>query len=98
MSFWAFSLTVFDLTTDLVPFLAALGFATLVRNRLDLMLAVVNLCLLMELVTTIADPSYSFIDLMAPRLIACVFQMIAACYVVTLWRQRQKRLRSIAAH
>ena len=98
MSFWAFSLTVLDLTTDLVPFLAALGFAFLVRNRLDLILAVANLCLLMELVATIADPGYRFIDLMAPRLIACIFQMIAACYVVALWRQRQKRLRSIAAH
>ena len=98
MSFWAFSLTVLDLTTDLVPFLAALGFAFLVRNRLDLILAVANLCLLMELVATITDPGYRFIDLMAPRLIACIFQMIAACYVVALWRQRQKRLRSIAAH
>ena len=48
MSFWAFSLTVIDLTTDLVPFLAALGFAFLVRNRLDLILAVANLCLLMS--------------------------------------------------
>ena len=67
MSFWAFSLTVIDLTTDLVPFLAALGFASLVRNRLDLMLAVANLCLLMELVATIANPDYGFIDLMAPR-------------------------------
>ena len=98
MSFWAFSMTVFDLTTDLVPFLVALGFASLVRNRLDLVLAIANLCLLMELVTTIANPDYRFIDLMAPRLIACIFQMIAACYVVALWRQRQRRLRSIAAH
>lgn len=98
MSFLAFGLTVFDLTTDLVPFLAALGFAFLVRNRMDLALAVVNLCLLMELVATIANPDYGFIDLMAPRLIACIFQMIAACYLVSLWRQRQKRLRSIAAH
>lgn len=98
MSFWAFSLTVIDLTTDLVPFLAALGFASLVRNRMDMMLAIANLWLLMELVATIADPGYSFIDLMAPRLIACILQMIAACYVVSFWRQRQKRLRSIAAH
>ncbi|MEM7043496.1 MAG: hypothetical protein AAF543_11865 [Pseudomonadota bacterium] len=98
MSFWAFSLTVLDLTTDLVPFLFALGFAGLVRNRMDLMLAVANLCLLMELIATIANPDYRFMDLMAPRLIACILQMIAACYVVTLWRQRQKRLRSIAAH
>ena len=98
MSVWAFSLTVFDLTTDLVPFLAALGFALLVRNRMDLALAVVNLCLLMELVATIANPDYRFIDLMAPRLIACILQMMAACYVVTFWRLRQKRLRSIAAH
>lgn len=98
MSFWAFGLTVIDLTTDLVPFIAALGFASLVRNRLDLALAVVNLCLLMELVATIANPDYRFIDLIAPRLIACIVQMIAACYVVALWRERQKRLRSIAAH
>jgi|GEM_PF-5120603 len=98
MSFWAFSLMVFDLTADLVPFLAALGFAFLVRNRLDLSLAVVNLCLLMELVATIANPDYRFIDLMAPRLIACILQMIAACYIVALWRQRQRRLKSIAAH
>jgi uncharacterized membrane protein YqjE len=98
MSFWGFGLTVVDLTTDLVPFLAAVGFAFLVRNRLDLTLAVANLCLLMELVATIADPSYRFIDLIAPRLIACIIQMIAACYLVGLWRQRQRRLRSIAAH
>ncbi|NJO37060.1 MAG: hypothetical protein HC871_04835 [Rhizobiales bacterium] len=98
MSFWAFSVTIVDLTTDLVPFVAALGFAFLVRNRTDLMLAVVNLCLLMELVATIASPDYGFIDLLAPRLIACILQMIAACYVVALWRQRQRRLRSIAAH
>ena len=98
MSFWAFSLTVFDLATDLVPFLFALGFAALVRNRVDLMLAVANLCLLMELVATIANPDYRFMDLMAPRLIACILQMVAACYVVALWRQRQRRLRSIAAH
>jgi uncharacterized membrane protein YqjE len=98
MSVWVFGLTVFDLSTDLIPFLAALGFASLVRNRFDLALAVVNLCLLMELVATIADPNYRFIDLMAPRLIACLLQMIAACYVMSLWRQRQRRLRSIAAH
>lgn len=98
MTFWAFSMAVFDLTTDVVPFLFALCFATLVRNRLDLILAVVNLCLLMELIATIADAEYNFIDLIAPRLIACLFQMIAACYVVALWRERQKRLKSIAAH
>ncbi|MDH3663207.1 MAG: hypothetical protein OEU92_24840 [Alphaproteobacteria bacterium] len=98
MSFWAFSFTVFDLSTDVVPFLAALCFASLVRTRTDLMLAIANLCLLMELVATIANPDYHFIDLMAPRLIACILQMIAACYIVALWRQRQRRLRSIAAH
>jgi hypothetical protein len=98
MSFWAFILTVIDLTTDLVPFLAALVFASLVRTRLDLTLAICNLWLLMELVATIANPDYRFIDLMAPRLIACILQMIAACYVMSRWRQLQKRLRSIAAH
>lgn len=98
MSFWAFALTVFDLTTDLIPFLSALAFASLVRNRLDMILAVINLCLLMELVATIADPNYRFIDLLAPRLVACCLQMVAARYVVAIWRQRQRRLRSIAAH
>jgi hypothetical protein len=98
MSFWAFILMVIDLATDLVPFLAALGFASLVRTRVDLALAICNLWLLMELVATIANPDYRFIDLMAPRLIACILQMIAACYLMSLWRQRQKRLRSIAAH
>ncbi|MEM9443185.1 MAG: hypothetical protein AAGA73_22320 [Pseudomonadota bacterium] len=98
MSFWAFLLTVIDLTTDLVPFIAALGFASLVRTRMDLVLATCNLWLLMELVATIASPEYRFIDLMAPRLIACILQMIAACYLMSLWRQRQKRPRSIAAH
>jgi hypothetical protein len=98
MSFCAFSATVFDLTTDLVPLLAALGFAFLVRNRLDLMLAVVNLCLLMELVATIANPDYRFISLIAPRLLACLLQMFLACYLVAYWRQRQRRLRSMVAH
>ena len=98
MSVWAFVLTVIDLTTDLVPFLVALGFASLIRTRFDLTLAICNLWLLMELVATIANPDYRFIDLMAPRLIACILQMIAACYLISLWRQRQKRLRSIAAH
>ncbi len=98
MTLWEFGMTVVDLTTDLVPFLAALFLAALVRNRIDGALAVMNLCLLMELVATIANPDYRFISLIAPRLLACVFQMFAACYLIALWRQRQKRLRSIAAH
>ncbi len=98
MSFWDFGFSVFDLSTDIVPFLTALCFGSLVRSRLELILAAVNLCLLMELVATIADVNYAFIDLLAPRLIACLLQMIAACYLVTFWRQRQRRLRSIAAH
>ncbi len=98
MTLWEFGVTVVDLTTDLVPFLVALFLASLVRNRIDGSLAVVNLCLLMELVATIANPDYRFISLIAPRLLACVFQMIAACFLVTLWRQRQKRLRSMSAH
>lgn len=98
MTLWEFGLTVVDLTTDLVPFLAALFLASLVRNRVDLALAVANLCLLMELVATIANPDYRFISLIAPRLIACIFQMFAACFIVALWRERQKRLRSMVAH
>lgn len=98
MTFWEFGITVVDLTTDLVPFLVALFLASFVRNRLDGALAVVNLCLLMELVATIANPDYRFISLVAPRLLACIFQMIAAHFVVAFWRQRQKRLRSMVAH
>ncbi|MGI9437145.1 MAG: hypothetical protein ACR2Q4_20320 [Geminicoccaceae bacterium] len=98
MTFWDFGLTVVDLTTDLVPFLGALVLASLVRNRLEGALAVINLCLLMELVATIANPDYRFISLIAPRLIACTFQIIAACWLAARWRQRQRRLRSIAAH
>lgn len=98
MTLWEFGVTVVDLTTDLVPFLFALFLGSLVRNRIDGSLAVVNLCLLMELVATIANPDYRFISLIAPRLLACVFQMFAACFVVSCWRQRQKRLRSMAAH
>jgi uncharacterized membrane protein YccC len=89
-------LTVVDLTTDLVPFLGALILAALVRNRMDGGLAVVNLCLLMELIATIANPDYRFISLIAPRLLACLLQMFAACYLIALWRQR--RLRSMATH
>ncbi|MGH1478351.1 MAG: hypothetical protein ACRBM6_06425 [Geminicoccales bacterium] len=98
MTLWEFGITVVDLTTDLVPFLVALFLASLVRNRLDGVLAVANLCVLMELIATIANPDYRFISLIAPRLIACVFQMFAACFLVALWRQRQRRLRSMATH
>lgn len=98
MTLWEFGVTVVDLTTDLVPFLVAICLASLVRNRIDGALAVINLCLLMELIATIANPDYRFISLIAPRLLACVFQMFAACFLVTLWRERQKRLRSMAAH
>ncbi len=98
MTFVEFGMTVVDLATDLVPFLAALALASLVRNRFDVGLAIVNLSLLMELVATIANPDYRFIALLAPRLLACTLQMIAACAVMALWRERQRRLRSIAAH
>jgi len=98
MTLWEFGVTVVDLTTDLVPFLTALLLASLVRNRIDGLLAVINLCLLMELVATIANPDYRFISLIAPRLLACIFQMFGACFLISLWRQRQKRLRSMAAH
>jgi hypothetical protein len=98
MTLWEFGVTVVDLTTDLVPFLVALFLASLVRSRIDGGLAVVNLCLLMELVATIANPDYRFISLIAPRLLACVFQMFFACYLIASWRQRQRRLRSMVAH
>lgn len=98
MTFWAFGWTVIDMATDLVPFLTALTLASLVRSRLDVALAAVNLCLLMELVATITDPNYRFIHLMAPRLLASTLQIIAAGYLIALWRQRQRRLRSVAAH
>ena len=98
MTLWEFGVTVVDLTTDLVPFLVALFLASLVRNRMDGALAVVNLCLLMELIATIANPDYRFISLIAPRLLACSLQMSGAYYLVSWWRQRQKRLRSMAAH
>ncbi len=98
MTFWEFAITVVDLATDFVPFLLALFLVSLVRNRRDGLLAVLNLCLLMELVATIANPDYRFISLIAPRLIACIFQMIAAYFMVAYWRQRQKRLRSMVAH
>ena len=98
MTLWEFGATVVDLTTDLVPFLVALFLASLVRNRIDGSLAVINLCLLMELVATIANPDYRFVSLIAPRLIACIFQITAAYLLVSFWRERQKRLRSMAAH
>jgi uncharacterized membrane protein YqjE len=98
MTFWAFGWTVVDMATDLVPFLTSLILASLVRSKLDVALAVVNLCLLMELVATITDPDYRFIHLIAPRLLASTLQVIAAGYLLALWRQRQKRLRSVAAH
>ena len=98
MTVWEFGMIVVDLTTDLVPFLVALFLVSLVRNRRDAALAVINLCLLMELVATIANPDYRFISLIAPRLIACIGQMTAAYFVVAYWRQRQKRLRSMVAH
>ena len=98
MTFWEFAITVVDLTTDVVPFLVALLLASLVRNRLDGALAAINLCLLMELVATIANPDYRFISLIAPRLLACILQMIGACFLMAYWRQRQKRLRSMVAH
>ena len=98
MTLWEFGVTVVDLTTDLVPFLVALLLASLVRNRTDAALAVVNLCLLMELVATIANPDYRFISLVAPRLIACLLQLIGACFLLSYWRERQRRLRSMAAH
>jgi hypothetical protein len=98
VTLWEFGVTVVDLTTDLVPFLVALLLASLVRNRIDGALAVINLCLLMELVATIANPDYRFISLIAPRLLACLLQMFLACYLVAYWRQRQRRLRSMVAH
>jgi hypothetical protein len=98
MSIWVFLLAVLDFATDLVPFLVAIGLATLIRNRLDMALAIANLCLLMELATTVVDQEHRFASLAAPRLLAAALHMVVARKLVLRWRRRHRRVHSVVAH
>jgi peptidoglycan/LPS O-acetylase OafA/YrhL len=89
---------VLDLAVDIVPLPLALMLAALARSRTAAVLAVLNLALAMEIIAVLVHPDYPFGSLLPERCIATVLQMLAAGGLVALWRQRQRRLRSIVAH
>ena len=74
------------LTMQLLPLLAAIGLAFLIRSKVHAVLIVINLWLSMELVSTLLDPGYAFASLLWPRLVASVLQVAIGYGCVLLWR------------
>ena len=86
-----------QLSADLFALLLALGLALLIRSRLHALVAVADLWLLMEILTTVTDPDYRFGALLLPRLFASAAQVTLACAAVRFWRHRRMATASVAA-
>ena len=64
----AFGANVLRLTVDLLPLLLAVALARLARSAAHAALVILNLCLFMELLTTLVDPGYRFSDTLHCRI------------------------------
>ena len=92
-----FAAAVGQLSTNVVAMTVALGLALLIRGRTHALVAVADLWLFMELLTTLLDPDYRFAELLGPRLLASGIQVAAACGVIRLWRYWRMATASVAA-
>jgi len=89
---------VVALTFAVLPLLAALGLASLIRGGLHAALSVVNLWLLTELAATVFDPGYRFGSLMLERLFASALQIAIASAALAAWRYWRTAASSVTAH
>ena len=94
----AFGADVLGLTFELLPLLLAIALVRLLRSPAHVMLVILNLCLFMELLTTVVDPAYRFGDLLLARLVASGLQIGLACGAVHLWRLWRYRTESVTVH
>ena len=86
-----------QLSADVVAMAVALALAPLVRGRTHALVAVADLWLFMEVLTTLFDPDYRFGELLAPRLVASAVQIGLACALLRVWRQWRTATASVAA-
>ena len=93
-----FGADVMALTTQLLPLLVAVGLACLIRSKVHALLIVVNLCLFMELATTLLASGYAFAELLWPRLVASVLQVAIGYGCVTLWRYWRINAERVTVH
>ncbi len=92
-----FAAAVGQLSADVVAMAVALGLALLIRGKTHALVAVADLWLFMEVLTTLLDPDYRFGELLAPRLLASAVQITLACGLVWLWRYWRMTTASVAA-
>jgi hypothetical protein len=57
-----------------------------------------NLCLFMELLTTLVDSGYRFGDLLLARLVASGLQIGVAVAAIVLWRRWRSATESVTVH
>ena len=92
-----FAAVVGQLSVDGVAMAVALGLALLIRGKTHALVAVADLWLFMEVLTTLLDPDYRFAEHLAPRLVASAIQIAAAGGVLWLWRYWRLATASVAA-
>jgi hypothetical protein len=89
---------VLRLTVDLLPLLLAFPLARLARGVANALLVILNLCLFMELLTTLVDSGYRFGDLLLARLVASGLQIGVAVAAIVLWRRWRSATESVTVH
>ena len=94
----AFGTDVLKLTVDLLPLLLALALTRLARSAAHTALVILNLCLFMELLITLAGPGYRFGDLLLARLVASGLQIGIGFAAMGLWRRRRAGMESVTVH
>jgi hypothetical protein len=94
----AFGANVLRLTVDLLPLLLAVALARLARSAAHAALVILNLCLFMELLTTLVDPGYRFSDLLPARLVASSLQIGIGLSTLVLWRRWRAGAESVTVH
>jgi hypothetical protein len=94
----AFGADVLRLTVDLLPLLLAVALARLARSAAHAALVILNLCLFMELLTTLVDPGYRFSDLLPARLVASGLQIGIGLATLVLWRRWRAGAESVTVH
>jgi hypothetical protein len=94
----AFGADVLRLTVDLLPLLLAFPLARLACGVANAFLVILNLCLFMELLTTLVDSGYRFGDLLLARLVASGLQIGVAVAAIVLWRRWRSATESVTVH
>jgi hypothetical protein len=96
-SLLAFVAATLATTLQPLPLLLALALAPLLKGWLQTVLVLIDLCLLAELLATLA-PGYHFGTLLVERLVASGVQLTIAYGALTCWRYRRVRSASVSAH